>query len=396
MKKLLLSFMFALVALFVFNSNVLGQSANCQIDLSTSWAITPNWDSFDPVVTTVCVGGTVEFNVVFDGSYDWTLTSTYPGFTSRSGLDESSMSESHLNLIFQSTFDYTLTLFDPTGTCPRDTTISISVLPPPTNLSLVATGGNQVCAGSEVDFVASATNASSGSSTYNWFVNSNPVVVADPTSNLFQYTPTNGEEVSFSVLNGTCEAILPTPVTMTVYDNPTPIALFDDLNSQNHFCDGQMATLNETSGNANIVSYQYFIAGSPTTIGVASHSWNVGLAQDTQDAYIVVTDNNGCVGTSNVLTINVDVLPNLTETPTPSSTCNGEYMTIHLSGFTGEGAGPWNVEFWNPAHTVEYSIIPSTPVLQIYNAVDVEVDIPYGSNGTHVKLIEVATGCSNF
>jgi len=395
MKKIVFLSVFAVVALFVSNNSVFGQSTNCQIDLTSSWAVTPDWTVFNNVPTSVCVGEQVTFSLTLDGTYVWEISGNYPVANAfvRSG-NSTSINEVTQNLNVAGNYEFVITLYG-TG-CNRDTTLYVSVLGAPTNLGLVATGGNQVCAGNEVDYVASATNAQPGSSTYSWFVDSNPVAVADPTSNIFQYTPANGEEISFSVSNGTCEALLPTPVVMTVYDNPTPIASFDDLNLQNHFCDGQVAIINETSGNANISSWEFVIAGTSFVQGVNNYSWNAGAVQDGQDAYVVVTDNNGCIGTSNVLTISVDQLPDLTVTPVPSSTCNGEYMSLQVSGFTGEGTGPWNLEFWNVAHTVQYPIVGSTPVLPTSSPVNVDVDIPYGTPGVHVKIIETLTGCESF
>jgi len=391
MKKLILSFFFAVATLFIFNGNMLGQSANCQIDLTSSWATTPNWTVFNPVPATVCTGQTVTFSLTLNGSYAWDIVGNYPntnGFIR--GGNGNSINEETGMLNIPGNYSFVITIYG--SGCNRDTTLNVAVLSPP--VANVTVNDADVCAGTSI--TATATGGILGSSTYNWTVNSLPAVGFDPALNTYSYTPINGDIINCSISNGTCSDNDDTPIVMTVRTNPVPIASFDDLNLQNHFCNSQTAIIEETSGNTNIVSYQYFIAGVSTTTGVDSHSWIANLAQDLQTAYIVVTDNNGCTGTSNVLTINVDRLPDLTVAPVPSSTCNGEYMTIEVSGFTGEGAGPWNVEFWNPAHTVQYPIISSTPALPTSTTVTIEVDIPYGSNGTNVKLTETTTGCTNF
>lgn len=394
MKKLMLFFV-AVVILFVSNNSAFGQSANCQINLSGSWATTPNWTVFNPVPTSVCVGEKVTFNLTLDDTYAWTISSTYPGVTANGYSNSINFTTSALSSVGNN-YEFTINLNPGMLTCPRDTTVFVSVLGAPTNLNLVATDGNTVCAGTQVDFVAGADNALPGSSTYEWFVNGTPVVVSDQTSNVFQYIPTHGQIVSFTVSNGSCVAGPVSATAMTVYNNPTPVVAFDDLNLQSRFCDAQTAVINETSGNANIASWQFFIAGTPTTIPPATHthSWPVSMAQNGQTAYVIVTDNNGCQGTSNTLTINVDQLPDLSVTPIPSSTCNGEYMTLQVSGFTG--TGPWNIEFWNAAHTVQYPIVGSTPGLPTSVPVTIDVDIPYGTPTTHAKIISTFTGCTNF
>lgn len=395
MKKLMLFFV-AVVILFVSNNSAFGQSANCQINLSGSWATTPDWTVFNTVPTSVCVGERVTFSLNLDGTYVWEIVGNYPipnGFT-RSG---NSNTINEITQVLNITGNYEFLIIIYGAGCSRDTTVFVSVLGAPTNLSLVATGGNIVCEGTEVDFVAGADNALPGSSTYEWFVNGNPVVVPDPTSNVFQYTPTYGQSISFAVSNGSCSATLPPAqaMTMVVYNNPTPAVSFASLNLASHFCDGQTAEIKETSGNGNIDSWQFFIDETPTTQTSPTHSWLVSIDQNQKDAYVVVTDNNGCQGTSNILTINVDALPDLTVTPIPSSTCNGENMTIQVSGFSG--TGPFNVEFWNPTHDTEYEIVSSNPQLPVgVGPVNVDVDIPYGTQNVHTRIVSTTTGCSNF
>ncbi|MCK9467063.1 MAG: hypothetical protein M0P94_01935 [Candidatus Absconditabacterales bacterium] len=393
MKKLVF---LLVVAVTVLNSNIFAQSDNCKINLSSYWAETPDWISFNNVPTSVCVGEQVTFSLTLDGTYAWTISSTYPGVTANGYSNSINFTTSDLSLVGNN-YEFTINLNPGMPTCPRDTTVFVSVLEAPANLSLVATGGSVVCAGTQVDFVAGADNALPGSSTYTWSVNGIPVVVSDPTSNIFQYTPTHGQSISFAVSNGSCSAILPPAqaVAMTVYNNPTPVVAFDDLNLQNHFCDAQTAVINETSGNANIASWQFFIAETPTTVASPTRSWPVSMAQNGQSAYVIVTDNNGCQGTSNTLNIQVDQLPDLTVTPIPSSTCNGEYMTLQVSGFSG--TGPFNVEFWNPTHDTEYEIVSSNPQLPVgVGPVNVDVDIPYGTQNVHTRIVSTTTGCSNF
>lgn len=393
MKKLVF---LLVVAVTVLNSNIFAQSDNCKINLSSYWAETPDWISFNNVPTAVCVGGRVTFDIALDGVYPWDIVGNYP-------MDNAYTQGGNGNHIVKTTqllnipgdYEFVVTVYG--GGCNRDTTLYVAVLEAPDNLQLTADLGNQVCAGTEVEFVASADNAQPGSSTYTWFVDGSSVSVSDPTSNVFEYTPTHGQSISFAVSNGSCSATLPPAqaMTMVVYNNPTPAVSFASLNLASHFCDGQTAEINETSGNANIDSWQFFIDETPTTQTSPTHSWLVSIDQNQKDAYVVVTDNNGCQGTSNILTINVDALPDLTVTPIPSSTCNGENMTIQVSGFSG--TGPFNVEFWNPTHDTEYEIVSSNPQLPVgVGPVNVDVDIPYGTQNVHTRIVSTTTGCSNF
>lgn len=393
MKKLVF---LLVVAVTVLNSNIFAQSDNCKINLSSYWAETPDWISFNNVPTAVCVGGQVTFDIALDGVYPWDIVGNYPmdnGYTQGGNGNHIVKTTQLLNI--PGDYEFVVTVYG--GGCNRDTTLYVAVLEAPDNLQLTADLGNQVCAGTEVEFVASADNAQPGSSTYTWFVDGSSVSVSDPTSNVFEYTPTHGQSISFAVSNGSCSATLPPAqaMTMVVYNNPTPAVSFASLNLASHFCDGQTAEIKETSGNGNIDSWQFFIDETPTTQTSPTHSWLVSIDQNQKDAYVVVTDNNGCQGTSNILTINVDALPDLTVTPIPSSTCNGENMTIQVSGFSG--TGPFNVEFWNPTHDTEYEIVSSNPQLPVgVGPVNVDVDIPYGTQNVHTRIVSTTTGCSNF
>lgn len=393
MKKLVF---LLVVAVTVLNSNIFAQSDNCKINLSSYWDETPDWISFNNVPTAVCVGGQVTFDIALDGVYPWDIVGNYPmdnGYTKGGNGNHIVKTTQLLNI--PGDYEFVVTVYG--GGCNRDTTLYVAVLEAPDNLQLTADLGNQVCAGTEVEFVASADNAQPGSSTYTWFVDGSSVSVSDPTSNVFEYTPTYGQSISFAVSNGSCLATLPPAqaMTMVVYNNPTPAVSFASLNLASHFCDGQTAEIKETSGNGNIDSWQFFIDETPTTQTSPTHSWLVSIDQNQKDAYVVVTDNNGCQGTSNILTINVDALPDLTVTPIPSSTCNGENMTIQVSGFSG--TGPFNVEFWNPTHDTEYEIVSSNPQLPVgVGPVNVDVDIPYGTQNVHTRIVSTTTGCSNF
>lgn len=394
MKKVFILSVIAIMALFVAN-NSFGQSSNCQVNLSSYWAVTPNWTSFATVPTSVCVGEQVTFNLTLDGNYAWDIVGNYPttnGYIQGGSGNTINRTTNMLNI--PGTYEFKITLYG--SGCDRDTVLNVAVLEAPTNLSLVATGGNQVCASNQVTFTAGATNALPGSSTYTWSVNGNPIVVADPTSNVLEYIPNHGDVVSFAVSNGTCSATLPLlqAISMMVYDAPTPVIAFDDLNIAGNFCDGQTAVINETSGNANIASWEFVVAGVSTTETSATHTWPVTMAQNGLQAHVVVTDNNGCQGTSNTLTIGVNALPDLSVSPLPYSTCNGADMHLRLSGFTG--VGPYNLEFWNTGHTTQYPIVSSTPVLPASGTIDVDVDIPYGTPSTHVRIIDTGTGCANW
>lgn len=391
MKNLALLFVVAVFAFFVSNNSVFGQSANCQLDLSSSWAVTPDWTSFDPVDSIVCAGSTVTFSIDLDAVYAWDIVGDYPipgGFVR--GGNSNTISEITGMLNIPGDYQFLITIYG--SGCNRDTTLYVSVLNPP--VADIIADDQTVCAGTTVNFTANG--GTPGSSTYDWTVNGNPAPGYDPALETYSYVPVDGDIVNCSISNGACSDDDDTPIVMTVYDNPVPVASFDDLNLQGHFCDGQTATLNEISGDSNITSWEFFVGGTPVVEPDSSYSWSVDLSQDGQNAYVVVTDVNGCQGTSSTLTIDVDQLPDLTVTPIPSSTCNGEYMSIELSGFDGETTGPWDVEFWNPAHDTQYPVVNSSPVLPVSGVVNVDVDIPYGTPGIHVKVIETTTGCTNF
>ena len=61
-----------------------------------------------------------------------------------------------------------------------------------------------------------------------------------------------------------------------------------------------------------------------------------------------------------------------------------------------ETAGPWNVYFWDPTHTTQYSITSSSPALPTTNSVSIYVAIPGSPGNVHLQIEETTTGCKNF
>lgn len=388
----------AIVLLVFTGTKTNAQSAACQVDLTSAWATTPDWTSFT-TDTTVCTGETIDFNIALDNSYYWEVVTDYPGGMKSGGGDVSGTSNNVVfttrSLITPGTYTASITLFG--ATCPRDTVIALTVLDPP--VANVVSSDLAVCEGTYVTFTANG--GTPGSSSYAWSVNG---INAGTNNDSLVYTPADGDVINVTISNGACSDDDDTPVTETVYTNPNAIVAFDNINAGGGFCDGQTAVISETSLDPSTIASYSFNVGSTTLPGTndSLETWTVGTGDNGSSAFIVVTDNNGCIDTSNVLTTTVHTLPDLT-TVTPANTCGGDYMLLDLDGFTGDPSGTtFNVAVWDPTHTTQYTIVGaeddlSNPVvLPTNDDVIIEVDIPYGTSNVHIQVTQPSTGCRNF
>lgn len=167
-----------------------------------------------------------------------------------------------------------------------------------------------------------------------------------------------------------------------VFVNSGPTATL--LSDYTTICAGSTVTFTASAGGT---TYDFKVNG------VSQDSWpNSSWSSSTLangDQVTVTVTSGSCSTTSEPISMTVHEIPDLGSV-TPSPTCYGDDMEFTYSGLTGSGF--WTLSFWNTEHNVQYgddySVTSSGGLLT--------VPIEYGTNEVHLKIIDTATGCSNF
>lgn len=152
--------------------------------------------------------------------------------------------------------------------------------------------------------------------------------------------------------------------------------------SSSTICAGEEVTFLASGG----AIYEFKVNGVREQIG-ETNLFSSSLLNN-NDTVVVVVSENGC-STTEPISMTVHEIPDLGSV-TLSPTCYGDDMEFTYSGLTGSGF--WTLSFWNTEHNVQYgddySVTSSGGLLT--------VPIEYGTNEVHLKIIDTATGCSNF
>ncbi len=219
---------------------------------------------------TFCAGDSVELTSSPASSYLWTNGSTNQAITvTTSG-------------------NYQVTVTDGNGCTGTSatTTVAVNSLPLPV---ISANGPTTFCAGGSVELNAS------GGTTYLWNTGE--------TSN--SITVTTAGTYDFIAYNGSCSANS-SSIIVSVNSLPVPTIT---ANGTTEFCQGGSVDL--TSSNA--VSYLWSNGSTTQTITVTQGN----------TYSVMVTDGNGCTGTSNTIVTTVYALPNAAFTASQSGFCVG-------------------------------------------------------------------------
>jgi uncharacterized protein (TIGR02145 family) len=239
--------------------------------------------------TTFCQGGSVVLNAnVGQGlSYQWNLNGS-----PINGANAASYTAN-------ATGNYSLDVLNSDGCSATATAVSVTV----NALPNVSAGANQtVCSGTAV------TLSGSGATSYSWNNNvSNGVAFTPASTQTYTVTGTNANGCSNTA-----------QVTVTVNALPTPSISYV---GSPILCQGSVLALNATAGSS------YLWSNGQTTQSI----------QATQGgAYTVqVTNANGCVGTSNPVTLTVNPLPAPSITAQgPTTFCQGGSVVLTSTGAT--------------------------------------------------------------
>lgn len=196
---------------------------------------------------------------------------------------------------------YSVIVTDGNGCSATSAATTVIVNLPP-NMSITPNGPTTFCQGGSVTFTSSPAN------TYLWAPGGQTTqsITVSAAGN-YLVTGTNGYGCSASSAAS----------TVTVNPLPTPSV---SSNGPTTFCQGESVTL--TSSPAS--SYGWLPGGQTTP------SITVSMAGSYS---VVVTDGNGCSGTSGIIAVNVNPLPIIVVTPNGQTTfCQGGFVTFLASG----------------------------------------------------------------
>ena len=247
-------------------------------------------------------------------------------------------------------------------------TNTVNALPTPTLTSSDA--DNKFCAGTSVIFTAG------GGTSYNFTVGGLSVqngALATYTTNSL----TNGQVVGVIVTNSNgCTATL-TGISNTVYALPTPTLTSSD--PDNIFCAGTSVTFTATGG-----TLYNFRVNSVSKQNGASPTYTTNSLTDGQFVDVIVTNANGCIATSSVITNTVNGLPAavLISSDADNAFCAGTSVT-----FTAGGGTSYNFRVNGSSKQSGSSTTYTTNSLTDGQSVDVIVTNGSGCSTTSAQIV---------
>jgi hypothetical protein len=329
-------------------TDVLVNAGGCDSTVTTNLTIySLPTVSANTTASTICAGDPVTLSGSGAVTYTWAATMTVTD-----------------NVAFNptATDTYTVTGTDANGCSNTDmTTVTVNPLP-----TVVANAtATAVCDGTPV------TLTGSGATSYTWAAT---MTVTDNVA--FTPTATDTYTVTGTDANGCTNIDM---ITVTV--NPLPSVVANATATT--ICDGDSVVL--TGSGAS--TYTWAAAMTVTD--------NVAFAPTATDTYTVTgTDANGCVNTD-MITVNVNPVPNVSGTATPSATvCAGSSITL-----TGNGAVNYT---WTGNVTDAVAFVPASSTTYTVTGTDAngcsntaEVTVTVNALPTVTATIPQASVCVN-
>ncbi|MGB1315493.1 MAG: T9SS type A sorting domain-containing protein, partial [Chitinophagales bacterium] len=224
--------------------------------------------------------------------------------------------------------------------------IVVSIAPLQTPSVTVSASETDICAGTEIEFIAIPTNGGT-SPVYQWNVNGMNV---GTNSNIFNTVSLeNGDVVNVELTaNGTCtnpNMVSGNPITILVSDTTSPIVSVTASPSGN-ICSGTLVNFvaNPING-GSAPAYQWKVNGS--VVGTNSNIFSSNQLNDNDVITCTMTANLDCsnnnVASSNTITMQVLQSPTQPVITTNSPICDGEKLVLAsgmIAGATYEWIGP--------------------------------------------------------
>ncbi len=274
------------------------------------------------VLTNTC-NVTRTWSVLFNGSPCAPATGS---FAFVGGTNATSVNP---QILFNTPGNYTvrLTLTNSCGSFIYDQNVVAQTLPVVSINPIAA-----ICAATSINPSAVVNSCLEPADSYSWtFTGGTPASSTSLSPGSISYATGGTYPVTFSATN----ACGTTPTTINVVVNSIPPALNPVVNSP--LCVGSTANFSSTVIGG--VNYSWTGPGGFTS---TASSFNLTNVQTTQAGiYSVVGSIGGCLGPSSSVNLVVNPLPVVTVTPTPTSICLGNSVTL-----TASGASTYT---WSPA-----------------------------------------------
>ncbi|HMO32054.1 MAG TPA: YDG domain-containing protein [Lacibacter sp.] len=236
-----------------------------------------------------------------------------------------------------------------TATTANSNTITFTASAPATPVvNLVASTGNTICAGTGVQFTASATNTGGGSISYQFLKNGNPVGTAGSSNTFFTSAIATGDVFSCLIVitGGSClssNTVTSNGITMTVVDpNITPTVTISATPGSS-VCSGTPVTFtaNTTGTAGGEITYNFRLNGSVVQSGSNPVYTLSNPANGNKVTCQIAVGGGTCITTtslSNEITLNVAPQPAVTLNQLPlGDLCAGTSVTFTATASNASG-----------------------------------------------------------
>jgi hypothetical protein len=293
--------------------------------------------------STICAGTNVTFTATpANGggtpSYQWKLNGINIGQNSNTYSNNTLANGDVVTVVMTSS----LACASPGTATSNAITIIVSGNVTP-SVSISASPGNTICAGTNTTFTATPTNG--GTPSFQWKLNG--VNVGTNSNSYSNNALTNGDVVTVVMTSSLACASPATAVsngvTMSVNPTATPSASIS-ASPGNTICAGTNVTFTATPTNAGTPSYQWKLNGN--NVGTNSNTYSNNTLTNGDVITVVMTSSVACASpnpaTSNAIVMSVSgsVIPTVSISATPGNTvCTGTNVTFTASPANG-GATP--------------------------------------------------------
>jgi len=285
---------------------------------------------------TICEGNTTNLNAIGATTYTWTPNIALSATTGSP-------------VIANPTSNVTYTVVGTTGACSSaPQTLAITVNPTPTitasaSLTSICNGGSTIL-------------SASGASSYTWTPST---ALSATTGTPVTATPTSSISYAVTGANGGCNSA---PITLNITVNPTPTVAIAVTGISPAVCSGD--TVGMIASGANTYTW------SPSTGLNATTGVHVVATPAVSTTYTVTgTTAAGCFSTATQIIV-IYPLPTETVTPSSSTICSGNSVSLSVSGSgvtgytwipaTGLSATTGTSVTANPSSTETYSVVANS------------------------------------
>jgi len=319
--------------------NTISTVASNAITMSVSSSVVPTI-SISPSATNVCAGTAVNFtSTITNGgvspTYQWKVNNINAG-TNSSTFSSSSLANN----------DVVSCVMTSNSGCASPSTatsagIPIVVNPTTAPSATISASSSTICAGSNVTFTATATNAGSTPS-YQWKLNSGNIGGNAAT---FSSSGLNNSDTIWCVVTSSSSCAVPNSSTtnkIVMVVNPVVSPSISIAANNNNVCSGTAVLFTATTTNGGSTpSYQWKLNGG--NIGTNSSTFGSTTLANNDVVSCVLTSNANCATTSTAtsnavtMTVTATTSPSITINTATTTVCSGTSVTFTALPTNGGG-----------------------------------------------------------